>query len=56
MSDENLKEMMDPYGKLKEKHPDWNWKEAEEVSDDDLQAAAEYFDKLILEIKDEKSS
>jgi len=54
MSDKNLKEMMDPYSKLKEKHPNWNWQEVEEVSDDDLQAAAEYFDRLVIQSKIKK--
>jgi hypothetical protein len=34
------------YEEVKAKHPDWNWAEAEEVSSDDLEAAAEMFDKL----------
>jgi len=36
-----------PYEELKLKHPDWNWQEAEEISEEDLEAATEYYDRLV---------
>jgi len=48
--------MSELYNKLKAKYPDWNWDEADEASPEDLEAAAEYWDKLVLKIKDEKSN
>lgn len=37
------------YDKIKNKYPDWNWDEADEISEEDLEAAANLFDKLISE-------
>jgi hypothetical protein len=35
------------YDRLKDKHPEWNWGEAEnEIHDEDLQAAANHFDRM----------
>ncbi len=34
------------YEKLKTRHPELNWVEAEEQSDEDLEAAAELYDKI----------
>ena len=35
------------YEDLKLRHPEWNWEEAEmEISDDDLEAAADHFDRI----------
>lgn len=39
-------ENISAYQKLKEKHPELNWIEAEEIADDDLITAAFYFDEL----------
>ena len=39
------------YEELKAKHPELNWSEAEEINEDDVQAAAELFDKLKSEKK-----
>ena len=44
------------YDELKIKYPDLNWKGADEASPEDLEAAAEYWDKLVLELKDEKGN
>lgn len=41
-SDEGLS----AYDKLKMAHPEWNWAEAEEVDQEDLEAAAEYYDRM----------
>ena len=38
------------YEELKLKHPDLNWKEAEESSDDELEAASISFDRLNNEL------
>jgi len=43
--------MSDSYDKLKNKYPDWNWEGADEASPEDLEAAAEYFDRLVFEIR-----
>ncbi len=42
------------YDELKIKYPDLNWEEAEEASPEDLEAAAESFDRLILKLKNGK--
>lgn len=42
------------YDELKKKHPDWNWEEAEDVHEEDLEAAAEYFDRLVIQSKIKK--
>jgi hypothetical protein len=34
------------YEELKAKHPDWNWDEAEEQDNDNLDAAADLFDSI----------
>ena len=41
-SDEGLS----AYDKLKMAHPEWNWAEAEEIDPEDLEAAAEYYDRM----------
>lgn len=41
-----LKFVSESYEEMKLRHPEWNWEEAEEVSDEDLEAAADYYDKL----------
>ena len=37
------------YEQLKVKHPDLNWDEAEEISEDDLQAASNKLDEIMKE-------
>jgi len=37
------------YESLKQKYPELNWQEAEEVSEDDLQAASDYLDVMVKE-------
>lgn len=39
------------YEELKAKHPDWNWAEAEEINEEDLEAAADMYDRIIKEQK-----
>jgi len=43
----------DSYENLKKKYPNWNWSEAEEISNDDLDAAAIYFDRIANKDLDE---
>lgn len=47
------------YEELKAKHPDWNWDEAEEIFEthpDDIDAGAEYFDRLVKTKKKDDST
>jgi len=36
---------------FKKAHPELNWEEAEEIHPEDLEAAAEFFDRLLTEVK-----
>lgn len=40
-----------PFELFKRAHPELNWAEAEEISDEDLAAAAEFFDQLLTSVK-----
>lgn len=39
------------YEDMKIKHPDWNWQEAEEITEEDLLASVEYYDMMIHKVK-----
>jgi hypothetical protein len=41
------------YEELKKKHPDWNWEEAEEASSEELEAAADLYDNLARQKRQE---
>lgn len=42
--------MSDKFEALKKKYPDLNWKEAEEVFEEDLDAAADLYDNLLKKV------
>jgi len=44
------------YKKLKAKHPDWNWAETEEIHKENLQAAADMFNRIMKERKNGKDN
>jgi hypothetical protein len=39
------------FEQFKKYHPELNWEEAEEISPEDLEAAAEFFDQLLAKVK-----
>ena len=43
--------MSDAFEKFKAKHPELNWEEAEEIGPEDLEAAAECWDRLVVNVK-----
>jgi hypothetical protein len=44
-------EKSDWFEKLKASLPELNWQEAEEISTEDLEAGAEFYDRLLTEVK-----
>lgn len=43
--------MSSEYQKFREAHPELNWEEAEEIMPEDLAAAADFFDRLLADVK-----
>ena len=42
------------FEEYRKRHPNFNWQEAEEITPEDLDAAASFFDALIAEIRQGK--
>jgi len=39
------------FEEYRKRHPNFNWKEVEEIPPEDLDAAAEFWDRLVAEIR-----
>jgi len=39
------------FEQLRQEHPDWNWDEAETIAPEDLEAAADFVDSLLAQVR-----